>query len=260
MNKLHKLLALAAFALMPSLTALAQNVVMNMAQPDSKEDGVSKLTVGGVTAQYILANGTPGVYIYNPDWTSYYFTLTSSQPIAVIELDGKSDTRSTSYTADIQCSTGKLQMHPDETSIWQGNATSITFKGARSSSRYFITEIRIWFVGTPYGKQYVKDPVISVSNGLVKFDSETPDASFTYSMQFDADGKVRMCEGTAPLNLSLLFSVQGEASGCEPSSKVSKTVSLGELYGKRGDANGDGVLNVTDVQTIINNLLNQLAQ
>lgn len=255
MNKLHKLVAVVGFALM-SLTALAQDVVMRLGNPDTTVNGTSTLTVGGVTAQYVVGNGTAGAYIYSPGWSSYYFTLKSSQPIAVIEMDGKRDTRSATNTADVQCSAGKLQMHPDETSIWQGNATSITFQGAQKTSRYFFTEIRIWFVGTPYGKQYVKDPVISVNNGVVKFDTETPNASFTYSMQFETDGKQHICSGSAPINLPLVVSVQGEAAGCEPSSKVSKTVSLAELYGKRGDANGDGTINIVDIQTIVNNILN----
>lgn len=261
MNTLHKLLALAALALM-SLTALAQDATLDLTHPDKNEhQSVWSITRNGVKAEYI-PEGTysDGASIYSNWRNDYDIKFTASKAIAVIELDGITDNRSNAYTSDVACTTGTLKMYPNETSIWKGNATAISFYGKQVSTRYYFTEARIWFVGTPYGKQYVKDPVISVNNGVVKFDTETPNASFTYSMQFDADGKVRMCDGTAPLNFPLVVNVQGEAAGYEKSPTTTTTIPLTTLRGKKGDANGDGKVTTQDVQTIVDNLLNKTAK
>lgn len=260
MKTLNKCLALAALALLPSVKALAQDVVMKMGVPDQTVNGASTLTVNGVTAKYVLGNGIPGAYIYNPDWSSYYFTLTSSKPIAVIEMDGKCDTRYATNTADVACTTGELHMHPDETSIWQGNATAITFKGAQKSSRYFFTELRIWFVGTPYGKQYVADPTIKAADGKMNFASETPGTTFTYNMQLATDGKLRMCDGTVALDLPLVVNVLGAAQGYENSTTITQTIPFATLYGKQGDADADGRLSTADLQLIIDTILKKNAK
>lgn len=257
MNSLHKYLALAALALMPSVEALAQDVVLDLTHPDKNEhQSVWSLTRSGVRAEYIpSATYSAGAYIYM-DWRGDYdFRITSSKAIAVIELDGITDNRNDEYTSDVLCTTGTLKMHPNETSIWTGNSTSVSFYGWQRTTRYYFTEARIWFVGTPYGKQYVADPTITAANGKISFASETPGTTFAYNMQFVTDGKQRMTTGTVSLNLPLLVSVNGEATGLEKSTTITQTIPLATLSGQKGDANDDGRVNTLDIRAIVDHLL-----
>lgn len=262
MNSLHKYLALAALALMPSVKALAQDVVLDLTHPDKNEhQSVWSLTRSGVRAEYIpSAAYSAGAYIYM-DWRGDYdFKITSSKAIAVIELDGITDNRNDEYTSDVLCTTGTLKMHPNETSIWTGNSTSVSFYGWQRTTRYYFTEARIWFVGTPYGKQYVADPTIKVANGKMTFASTTPGATFTYNMQLTTDGKLRMCDGTVALDLPLVVNVHGAAQGYEPSTTTTQTIPFATLYGKQGDADADGRLSTADLQLIINTILKKNAR
>lgn len=262
MNSLHKYLSLAALALMPSVKALAQDVVLDLTHPDKNEhQSVWSLTRSGVRAEYIpSAAYSAGAYIYM-DWRGDYdFKITSSTPIAVIELDGITDNRNDEYTSDVLCTTGTLKMHPNETSIWTGNSTSVSFYGWQRTTRYYFTEARIWFVGTPYGKQYVADPTIKAANGKMTFASTTPGATFTYNMQLTTDGKLRMCDGTVALDLPLVVNVHGEAAGYEPSTTTTQTIPFATLYGKQGDADADGRLSTADLQLIINTILKKNAR
>lgn len=262
MNNLHKYLALAALALLPTLEALAQDVTMRFDyEPVKGTPGYEHLrgsiwtyTKEGVKVQYIPGVTIKGASIYNT-WADYDIIVTSARPIAVIEMDGKSDTKYATNTNDVVSTVGTLKMHPDETSIWTGNASSVTFRGAQASSRYYFTEFRIWFVGTPYGKQYVADPIISVSDSSVDFSNTTVGTEFHYTMQFAADGKIHTSTGTVSIDMPLIFNVHGEASGYEPSATVTKSIPLSSLYGKQGDTDGDGRLTTDDVLAIINNLL-----
>lgn len=262
MNTLHKYLALAALALLPSVEALAQDVVLDLTHPDKNEhQSVWSLTRSGVRAEYI-PGGTysAGAYIYM-DWRGDYdFKITSSKAIAVIELDGITDNRNDEYTSDVLCTTGTLKMHPNETSIWTGNSTSVSFYGWQRTTRYYFTEARIWFVGTPYGKQYVADPTIKAANGKMTFASTTPGTTFTYNMQLTTDGKLRMCDGTVALDLPLVVNVHGEATGYEPSTTTTQTIPFATLYGKQGDADADGRLSTADLQLIINTILKKNAR
>lgn len=262
MNSLHKYLSLAALALMPSMKALAQDVVLDLTHPDKNEhQSVWSLTRSGVRAEYIpSAAYSAGAYIYM-DWRGDYdFKITSSKAIAVIELDGITDNRNDEYTSDVLCTTGTLKMHPNETSIWTGNSTSVSFYGWQRTTRYYFTEARIWFVGTPYGKQYVADPTITAANGKISFATTTPGATFTYNLQLTADGKTRLSTGTASIDDPLVVNVHGEATGYEASSPVKTQVSLSDILGKQGDTNGDGRLNLIDLQAIINEILKKNAK
>lgn len=259
MNSLHKYLSLATLALMPSLEALAQDVVLDLTHPDKNEhQSVWSLTRSGVRAEYVPGGSySSGASIYM-DWRGDYdFKITSSKAIAVIELDGITDSRNGEYTSDVLCTTGTLKMHPNETSIWTGNSTSVSFYGWQRSTRYYFTEARIWFVGTPYGKQYVADPTITAADGKLSFGSATKGATFTYNMQLTTDGKIRMCDGTVPLALPLVVNVHGEAAGFENSTTTTQTIPFATLYGKQGDADGNGRLELADILAIINNLLNK---
>lgn len=256
-HQLKKLLAASALALLPSFKALAQDVTLDLTKPDKNEhQSVWSLTRGEVRAEYIPGGSySAGASIYM-DWRNDYdFKITSSKAIAVIELDGITDNRKEEYTSDVLCTTGTLKMHPNETSIWTGNSTSVSFYGWQRSTRYYFTEARIWFVGTPYGKQYVADPVVTPAASKLSFGSATKGASFVYNLQLATDGKTRLSTGTASIDGSLVVNVHGEAEGFEASSPVTQNVSLADLVGKQGDANGDGRLNLIDLQAIINELL-----
>lgn len=267
MDTLYRSIVLLALALLTSVEALAQDVTMRFDNiPVEGTPGYENIrgsiwtyTKDGVKVQYIPGNILLGACIYNT-WADYDIIVTSSQPIAVIELDGYSDTRYATNTSDVVCTTGTLKMHPDETSVWTGKSTSITFRGARASSRYQFTEMRFWFVGTPYGNKYVAEPTVTATNGSITFASETAGTTFTYNVQLTTDGKVRMCDGTVPLNFPLVVNVHGEAAGYEKSPTTTTTIPLTTLRGKKGDANGDGKVTTQDVQTIVDNLLNKTAK
>lgn len=262
MNSLHKYLSLAALALMPSMEALAQDVVLDLTHPDKNEhQSVWSLTRSVVRAEYVPGGSySSGASIYM-DWRGDYdFKITSSKAIAVIELDGITDNRNDEYTSDVLCTTGTLKMHPNETSIWTGNSTSVSFYGWQRTTRYYFTEARIWFVGTPYGKQYVADPTIKAANGKITFGSATKGTTFTYNMQLTTDGKLRMCDGTVALDLPLVVNVHGAAQGYEPSTTTTQTIPFATLYGKQGDADADGRLSTADLQLIINTILKKNAR
>lgn len=151
-------------------------------------------------------------------------------------------------------------MHPDEVSVWQGSSNSIKFYGDTSNDYYLFTKMRVWYVGTPYGKQYVADPTITAANGKVSFSSTTPGSTFTYNMQLTTDGKLHMCDGTVPLALPFVVNVYGAAAGYENSTTTTKTIPFAILYGKQGDTDGNGRLDLVDLQSIINNLLKKSAK
>lgn len=258
-HQLKTLLAASALALLPSVSALAQDVTFDLTNPTSitgSDQGTC--TNGVVTVNYVLDYSTHGAYVQG-GWaqSTYCINITSSQSIAVIEFEGQAFANK---TTNMLCTPGELHMHPAEVSIWQGSATNIKIMGDQSTDQYVFTKMRVWFEGTPYGKQYVADPTITAANGKLKFASTTPGTTFTYNMQLTTDGKLHMCDGTVPLALPLVVNVHGAAEGFENSATTTQTIPFASIYGKQGDTDDNGKLDLVDLQNIIKNLLHQLVK
>lgn len=259
MRTLHKYLALAALALMPSSKALAQDVTFDLSKPTSLSGDKGTCTDGFITAKYVMEYYNHGAYLDGSMPSIYNMVITSSKPISVIEFDGYPSTNTTK-TLEFTSTSGTLHMHASESSVWEGPASSFTISGASKTAYFIFTAMRVWYVGTPYGKQYVSDPTITAANGKISFATTTPGATFTYNLQLTADGKTRLSTGTASIDGPLVVNVHGEATGYEASSPVKTQVSLSDILGKQGDANGDGRLNLIDLQAIINEILKKNAK
>lgn len=256
MKTLHKYLAIVALALAPSWNALAQDVAFSLTSPTSLSGDKATCTDGIITVNYVMATGNKGAYMDGYFSQIYNMVISSTKPVAVIEFDGYPHPTNAAKTIDFTSTAGKIHMHVDEPSVWQdGPSSSFTIKGASSTSYFIFTAMRVWYEGTPYGKQYVADPTIACAGGKVTFASTTPGATFSYNMQLTTDGKLRMCNGTVPLDMPLVVKVKGEAKDCEASSVVEQTIPFASLYGSQGDADGDGRLNIFDLQTVIDNIL-----
>lgn len=240
-------------------TVLAQDVTFDLSKYTSIVNDQATCSDGVTSVKYILDQSTKaGAYITGGFFKdTYCLTISSTKKISVIEFDGFAHSTNSAKTTDLNTDSGTLHMHPNETSMWEGNSSSIKVYGESSSTYYVFTKIRIWYVGTSYGKTYVEDPIINVQNGNVTFSSNTEEVSFKYNLQLNTDEKYRMSNGTASVEFPLVIKVHGEAKDMENSTTITKSINLSALYGLKGDTDGDGKLSSSDILVITNNILNK---
>lgn len=89
-------------------------------------------------------------------------------------------------------------------------------------------------------------PTITVVNGKCVLDCETEDVKYICKIEFENEGNV------IGLPSKIIISVYATKEGYEPSDSLTLETSPKVLLDKFGDVNGDGTINGTDIQEVIN--------
>ena len=93
-------------------------------------------------------------------------------------------------------------------------------------------------------------PTIAIVNGKCVLNCETADVQYVCNIEFVNEGNV------IGLPAIVKISVHATKEGYEPSESLTLETSPKVLLDKLGDINGDGVINGTDIQEIINIIVN----
>ena len=96
-------------------------------------------------------------------------------------------------------------------------------------------------------------PMIAFFGGRLIFRCATPDVKYLCNVEFETDGT----NVTLPSRPSYVkISVCATKEGYEPSETLSSVIDMNILLSKIGDINGDGIVNGTDIQEVINIIVN----
>lgn len=93
-------------------------------------------------------------------------------------------------------------------------------------------------------------PTISFVDGKMEFNCETEGAKYVCNLEFETDGN------KVSLPSKVKISVYATKNGYEPSDVLSQEMDMKALLDKVGDVNGDGNVNGTDIQEVINIIVN----
>jgi hypothetical protein len=93
-------------------------------------------------------------------------------------------------------------------------------------------------------------PTISFVNGKIVFSCETEDVEFVSEVTCPDMGKYNC--GEIPVTATYTVSVYATKEGYENSEVATKEIVAGGFVGKKGDVNEDGTVNGTDIQEVIN--------
>lgn len=146
---------------------------------------------------------------------------------------------------------GTLDFQPMATSVWQGSAKVVSFVG-QSDTDYVISTLRIWF-----GMDACEPPVISGIPGRISFTHNLPDAVIHYTI-VPNPGKSSGISNTGQVALcDFRVTAKAEAEGYAPSAEASGTVTFASTKTKKGDADGNNVVNLDDLTTLIQNILSR---
>ena len=97
-------------------------------------------------------------------------------------------------------------------------------------------------------------PVIAFYDGKLIFRCQTEDVEYKYQIATPVMSANDGNNVTTPTKIQLI--VYATKEGYEPSDAVTNEIDLSALIGKLGDVNGDGVVNGTDIQEVINIIVN----
>ena len=100
-------------------------------------------------------------------------------------------------------------------------------------------------------------PVINYEDGKVTFSCETEDVEFHYNCYaiYRANGEGDEIEVSQQQYIRI--DVYASKEGYEDSETKSAVISVGGAVGKKGDVNMDGIVNGTDIQEVINIIVNE---
>ena len=97
-------------------------------------------------------------------------------------------------------------------------------------------------------------PVVAFYDGKLIFRCQTEDVEYMYQITTPVMSVHDGNNVTMPTKIQL--TVYATKEGYEPSDAVTNEIDLSALIGKLGDVNGDGVVNGTDIQEVINIIVN----
>ena len=100
------------------------------------------------------------------------------------------------------------------------------------------------------GVEKCATPTIAVVDGKCVLDCETEDVKYACKIEFENEGNVIGLPSTVKI------SVYATKEGCEPSDNLTLETTPQVLFDKFGDVNGDGIVNGTDIQEVINIIVN----
>ena len=97
-------------------------------------------------------------------------------------------------------------------------------------------------------------PTISFVGGKIVFDCETEGVEFVSEVTCSDSGKYSGSE--IPVTSTYTVSVYAKKDGYEDSDVATKEIAVGGSTGIKGDVNEDGTVNGTDIQEVINIIVN----
>ena len=97
-------------------------------------------------------------------------------------------------------------------------------------------------------------PTISFVGGKIVFDCETEGVEFVSEVTCSDSGKYSGSE--IPVTSTYTVSVYAKKDGYEDSDVATKEITVGGSTGIKGDVNEDGTVNGTDIQEVINTIVN----
>ena len=99
-------------------------------------------------------------------------------------------------------------------------------------------------------------PTIDFVDGKLKFSCETEEVKYVYNIALSTEIESESSENDLPT--TYIVSVYAKKEGYKDSEKVEKEIEIttGGTSAKKGDVNEDGIVNGTDIQTVINIIVN----
>ena len=99
-------------------------------------------------------------------------------------------------------------------------------------------------------------PTIDFVDGKLKFSCETEEVKYVYNIALSTEIESESSENDLPT--TYIVSVYAKKEGYKDSEKVEKEIeiTIGGTSAKKGDVNEDGIVNGTDIQTVINIIVN----
>jgi hypothetical protein len=98
-------------------------------------------------------------------------------------------------------------------------------------------------------------PTISLVNGKLEFACDTEGVEFVSKITCPDPGEY---EGSSiPLTTTYTVTVYAKKDGYEDSDVATAEINVGGTTGKKGDVNDDGTVNGTDIQEVINIIVNE---
>jgi hypothetical protein len=111
------------------------------------------------------------------------------------------------------------------------------------------------FSGVIPDTQKCSIPTISLVNGVLTFDCETEGVEFVSSVTCTDSG---VYEGTfIPFTKKYTVAVYAKKNGYEDSDVVTKDINIGGTSFEKGDVNEDGIVNGTDIQEVVNIIIDE---
>ena len=105
------------------------------------------------------------------------------------------------------------------------------------------------------GQPRCATPTISVINGKLHFDCETPDVEFVYTCTFNSTSELNEeVANDIPLDTNYTVTVYAKKAGLGNSETVSKQI---DVRSRQGDVNQDGKVTISDAVGVVNILLGQ---
>lgn len=102
----------------------------------------------------------------------------------------------------------------------------------------------------PNGNNKCANPTISYKNGQIQFDCETEGVTFISTVSCNDNKSYNT--GDIPLTLIYMVSVFAKKEGYDDSDIITKEISI---RGLKGDVNGDGEINISDINSTIDIIL-----
>ena len=100
-------------------------------------------------------------------------------------------------------------------------------------------------------------PTISVIDGKLHFECETPGVTFHYGYTFNGSTTVQNTGNDIPLSSSYNVWVIAKKSGYNDSDRATKQIDIsGDVSGLQGDVNHDGKVSISDAVGIVNIIMN----
>ena len=134
--------------------------------------------------------------------------------------------------------------------------TQVAVAKAKNMIPYYAINVDEWqeYEGSEPEVKKCATPTISFVGGKIVFDCETEGVEFVSEVTCSDSGKYSGSE--IPVTSTYTVSVYAKKDGYEDSDVATKEITVGGSTGIKGDVNEDGTVNGTDIQEVINIIVN----
>ena len=190
-------------------------------------------------------------------WTFYRCTgMTSVIIPGTVTKIGQGAFGSCTALTDVYCNAGEVPQTANYVfdKVQMANATLYVQEGSIEAYKTVTPWSSFGSIGAyNYVEPEVKKcamPMIAFFGGKLIFRCKTPDVRYVCNLGFDTDGN------NVSLPATVKISVCATKDGYEPSDAFTQNIDPRLLLGKLGDINEDGDVNGTDIQEVINIIVN----